>query len=158
MLWCCIYVISDTKSEQKMDKIPISCRIWVPMDKIRIKTEQPKFVRISCSRISIPFIPKWSLWKGDLGTFNGSHNPKSVTYRFLVNPVTTLIYIYMYIYIRVFILPLTFSNPDGELTNPRFWWKNNTCKISGKNFDVSLGQFCFEIHEILNKSKFSKCS
>ena len=99
MLWCCIYVILDTKSEQKMDKIPISCKIWVPMDNIRIKTEQPKFVRISCSRISIPFIPKWSLWKGDLGTFNGSHNPKSVTYRFLVNPVTTLIYIYIYIYI-----------------------------------------------------------
>ena len=62
------------------------------------------------------------------------------------------------IYIRVFILFLTFSNPDGELTNSRIWWKNNTCKISGQDFDVSLGQFCFEIHEILNKSKFSKCS
>ena len=68
------------------------------------------------------------------------------------------LYIYVYIYFRVLFLPLTFSNPDGELTNPRFWWKNNTCKISGKNFDVSLGQFCFEVHEILNKSKFSKCS
>ena len=49
---------------------------------------------------------------------------------------------------------LLFSNPDGKLTNPRFWWKNNTYKILGKIFDVSLRQFCFKVHEILTNQNF----
>ena len=31
--------------------------------------------------------------------------------------------------------------------------KNNACKISGKNFDVSLRQFCIEVHELRYMAK-----
>ena len=64
------------------------------------------------------------------------------------------LYIYIYIYIWVLLSPLTFSNPDGELTAGRIWWKNNTYKITGKNFDVSLGQFYFEALKSLTNQNF----
>jgi len=69
--------------------------------------------------------------------------------------ITTLINSYIW----VFFHPQLFQIPTANSPIQDFGEKITPAKFWETNFDVSLaGQFCFEVHEILNKSKFSKCS
>ena len=68
---------------------------------------------------------------------------------FSTRPSTNIYIHILYLYIQI---------PTANSPILDFGEKIAPAKFQEHFFNVSLGQFCFKIHEILNKSKFSKCS
>ena len=68
-----------------------------------------------------------------------------------------LAYIHIYI-LGCFFRPSIFQIPTANSSLEDFGEKITPEKFREKNLTFQLGSFCFEVHEILNKSKISKCS